>query len=178
MDMNADRNEKSTSSLVGQYAAFGISQQVLDFAAPVLEGLRERFDAIDETAEYNQLRVIRAMQESHIGEAHLKGTTGYGYDDVGRDTLSALFAEFLGAEKALVRPQITSGTHAGIMPKSSAQQSIRVHCVSGSSFLRASCFQNSLCRRKKKSLYKRVKAACSLLERALKAAPVSAAMRG
>ena len=71
-------------SLASQYAAFGISGKVLDFAAPILQELRPRFDAIDETAEYNQLRVIRAMQENHVGEAHLKGTTGYGDDDIGR----------------------------------------------------------------------------------------------
>ena len=64
------------------YKAFGISDRVLAFADPILEGLKERFDAIDETAEYNQLRVIKAMQDAHVGEAHLKGTTGYGYDDI------------------------------------------------------------------------------------------------
>ena len=99
-------------SLASQYAAFGISGQVLDFAAPILESLRGRFDAIDETAEYNQLRVIRAMQENHVGEAHLKGTTGYGYDDIGRDTLEKVYASYFGTEDALVRPQITCGTHA------------------------------------------------------------------
>ena len=99
-------------SLASQYAAFGISGKVLDFAAPILQELRPRFDAIDETAEYNQLRVIRAMQENHVGEAHLKGTTGYGYDDIGRDTLEKVYASYFGTEDALVRPQITCGTHA------------------------------------------------------------------
>ena len=99
-------------TLADQYAAFGISREVLDFAAPVLADLRARFDAIDETAEYNQLRVIRAMQENHIGEAHLKGTTGYGYDDIGRDGLEKVYASSFGTEDALVRPQITCGTHA------------------------------------------------------------------
>ena len=99
-------------SLASQYAAFGISGKVLDFAAPILQELRTRFDAIDETAEYNQLRVIHAMQENHVGEAHLKGTTGYGYDDIGRDTLEKVYASYFGTEDALVRPQITCGTHA------------------------------------------------------------------
>ena len=61
----------NTESLASLYAAFGISEKVLSFAEPVLKKLRPRFDEIDETAEYNQLRVIRAMQQNHIGEAHL-----------------------------------------------------------------------------------------------------------
>ena len=64
------------------YRQFGITDEVLDYAAPVLEKLTERFRQIDEVAEYNQLRVIKAMQDAHIGEANLKGTTGYGYDDI------------------------------------------------------------------------------------------------
>ena len=102
----------NTESLASLYAAFGISEKVLSFAEPVLKKLRPRFDEIDETAEYNQLRVIRAMQQSHIGEAHLKGTTGYGYDDIGRDGLEKVYASYFGTEDALVRPQITCGTHA------------------------------------------------------------------
>ncbi len=94
------------------YKAFGISGKVLAFAGPILEELEERFDKIDETAEYNQLRVIRAMQEAHVGEAHLKGTTGYGYDDIGRDGLEQVYASYFHTEDALVRPQITCGTHA------------------------------------------------------------------
>ena len=69
------------------YRQFGITDEVLDYAAPVLERLSGRFNEIDETAEYNQLRIIKAMQDAHIGEANLKGTTGYGYDDIGRDGL-------------------------------------------------------------------------------------------
>ena len=102
----------NTESLASLYAAFGISEKVLSFAEPVLKKLRPRFDEIDETAEYNQLRVIRAMQQSHIGETHLKGTTGYGYDDIGRDGLEKVYASYFGTEDALVRPQITCGTHA------------------------------------------------------------------
>lgn len=94
------------------YEAFGVSDRVLAFAAPILESLKERFDAIDETAEYNQLRVIKAMQDAHVGEAHLKGTTGYGYDDIGRDGLEQVYASYFHTEDALVRPQITCGTHA------------------------------------------------------------------
>ena len=105
-------SDQSRTSLTDLYASFGICREVLAFAEPVLDGLRRRFAAIDETAEYNQLRVIRAMQDCHIGEAHLKGTTGYGYDDIGRDGLEKVYASYFGTEDALVRPQITCGTHA------------------------------------------------------------------
>ena len=94
------------------YRQFGINDKVLDYAAPVLRGLEERFRQIDETAEYNQLRIIKAMQEAHIGEASLKGTTGYGYDDIGREGLEKVYALYFHTEDALVRPQITCGTHA------------------------------------------------------------------
>ena len=97
-------SDQSRTSLTDLYASFGICREVLAFAEPVLDGLRRRFAAIDETAEYNQLRVIRAMQECHIGEAHLKGTTGYGYDDIGRDGLEKVYASYFGTEDALVRP--------------------------------------------------------------------------
>ena len=95
-----------------EYARLGIGPEVLSFADGILAGLQPRFDAIDAMAEYNQLRVIRAMQESHIGEANLKGTTGYGYDDIGRDGLESVYARYFRTEDALVRPQITCGTHA------------------------------------------------------------------
>ncbi|MBP3218713.1 MAG: methionine gamma-lyase family protein [Lachnospiraceae bacterium] len=94
------------------YAGLGISRQVLDFADPILKALMPRFEEIDRIAEYNQLRVIRAMQEAHIGEASLKGTTGYGYDDIGRDGLEEVYSRYFHTEDALVRPQITCGTHA------------------------------------------------------------------
>ena len=94
------------------YARLGISRKVLDHAAPVLRDLAGRFAEIDETAEYNQLRVLMAMQQAHIGEASLKGTTGYGYDDIGREGLEEVYARYFHTEDALVRPQITCGTHA------------------------------------------------------------------
>ena len=105
-------SDQFRTSLTDLYASFGICREVLAFAEPILDGLRRRFAAIDETAEYNQLRVIRAMQDCHIGEAHLKGTTGYGYDDIGRDGLEMVYASYFGTEDALARPQITCGTHA------------------------------------------------------------------
>ncbi|MDE7428300.1 MAG: methionine gamma-lyase family protein, partial [Lachnospiraceae bacterium] len=74
--------------------------------------LRERFDEIDRTAEFNQLKVVRAMQLAGVSEACLLGTTGYGYNDLGRDTLEKVYAAVFETEDALVRPQITCGTHA------------------------------------------------------------------
>ncbi len=81
--------------------ALGISNDVLKFAEPILESLKER-----------QLRIIKAFQDAHIGEASLKGTTGYGYDDIGRDGLEKVYSLYFHTEDALVRPQITCGTHA------------------------------------------------------------------
>lgn len=101
------RNEMKTI-----YNQFGISDKVLQFAEPILLSLTDRFKKIDDIAEYNQLRVIKAMQDAHIGEANLKGTTGYGYDDIGRDGLERVYAMYFHTEDALVRPQITCGTHA------------------------------------------------------------------
>ena len=95
-----------------QYTALGISERVLAFARPVLASLEERFKKIDENAELCQLRVIQAMQEARVNEACLKGTTGYGYDDIGREALERTYASYFHTEDALVRPQITCGTHA------------------------------------------------------------------
>ncbi len=95
-----------------QYAKLGISKAVLDFGDEILLSLKARFARIDEIAEYNQLKVIRAMQKCRVSEACLSGTTGYGYNDLGRDTLEQVYAEIFHAEDALVRPQITCGTHA------------------------------------------------------------------
>lgn len=101
-----------TEDLKRQYEQFGISAEVYAYGEEILSSLQERFRQIDETAEYNQLKVIRAMQECRVSEACLLGTTGYGYSDVGRDTLEKVYAALFHAEDALVRPQITCGTHA------------------------------------------------------------------
>jgi cystathionine beta-lyase family protein involved in aluminum resistance len=94
------------------YRSLGISEQVLSYAEPILDRLQSRFEDIDAMAEYNQLRIIAAMQKAHIGEASLKGTTGYGYDDIGREGLEQVYSYYFHTEDALVRPQITCGTHA------------------------------------------------------------------
>ena len=94
------------------YEALGISREVYDFGEKILKELEPRFKAIDETAEYNQLKVLKAMQDNKVSEACLLGTTGYGYNDIGREKLEAVYASVFHAEDALVRPQITCGTHA------------------------------------------------------------------
>ncbi len=95
-----------------QYESLGISKQVYDKAEDVLSHLHEEFHKIDKVAEYNQLKVIKAFQNHKISEAHFVATTGYGYNDLGRDTLEAVYADVFETEDALVRPQIVSGTHA------------------------------------------------------------------
>lgn len=94
------------------YNELGISEEVYSYGEKVLKDLKVRFEEIDNTAEYNQLKVIKAMQEAKVSEACLLGTTGYGYNDLGRDTLETVYARLLHTEDALVRPQITCGTHA------------------------------------------------------------------
>lgn len=94
------------------YKELEISEQVYHFSREILESLKARFDEIDKNAEYNQLKVIKAMQQNKVSEACLSGTTGYGYNDLGRETLEAVYASVFHAEDALVRPQITCGTHA------------------------------------------------------------------
>jgi cystathionine beta-lyase family protein involved in aluminum resistance len=94
------------------YKNLGISEKVLNYSENIIESLKERFAAIDETAEYNQMKVIAAMQKNKVAEMHLSGTSGYGYNDDGRDTLEQVYADIFKTEAALVRPQIICGTHA------------------------------------------------------------------
>jgi cystathionine beta-lyase family protein involved in aluminum resistance len=94
------------------YRKQGISEEVLKLSDEVLASLKERFDKIDDVAEYNQMKVLAAMQKNKVSEAHLGTSTGYGYNDIGRDTLEDIYADVFHTEAALVRPQITCGTHA------------------------------------------------------------------
>ena len=94
------------------YTSLGISRAVFDRGEALLERLSERFRAIDRTAEYNQAKVLAAMQKNRVGANHFAATTGYGYDDDGRERLEEIYAKVFHAEAALVRPQITCGTHA------------------------------------------------------------------
>ncbi|MBQ1546348.1 MAG: methionine gamma-lyase family protein [Clostridia bacterium] len=94
------------------YKKFGLGEEVLAFCDGILQELEPRYKKIDEIAEYNQLKVLHAMQKHRVNAACFAATTGYGYDDAGRDNLERVYAETFGTEAALVRPQITCGTHA------------------------------------------------------------------
>ncbi len=94
------------------YQEMGISPAVYHYGEETLKKLRERFDAIDRIAEYNQAKVLSAMQKNNVSAACFAATTGYGYDDLGRDKLEKVYADTFHTEAALVRPQITCGTHA------------------------------------------------------------------
>ncbi len=94
------------------YEKCGISKAVYDYGEKILEKLSGRFAQFDTVTEYNQLKVINAMQESKVSEACFMPSSGYGYNDLGRDTLEKVYAKVFNTEDALVRPQITCGTHA------------------------------------------------------------------
>lgn len=95
-----------------KYIEMGISKEVYEFGKEIEQGLKERFDRIDQTTEYNQMKVIDAMQKCRVSAECFQATSGYGYNDIGRDTLEEVYAECFHGEAALVRPQITCGTHA------------------------------------------------------------------
>ena len=95
-----------------QYETLGISREVYEFGEKIEDSLKERFAAIDATAEYNQLKVIKAMQDNRVSAECFNMSSGYGYNDLGRDTLEKVYASCFKGEDALVRPQITCGTHA------------------------------------------------------------------
>ena len=99
-------------NIVNMYQSMGISDKVYEFGKEILDGLKTRFEAIDEIAEYNQMKVLNAMQECKVSDIHFAATTGYGYNDLGRDTLEEVYAKVFHTEDALVRPQLVSGTHA------------------------------------------------------------------
>ncbi len=94
------------------YAGMGVSPAVYSYGEATLEKLKERFAAIDKIAEYNQAKVLSALQKNHVSVACFAASSGYGYDDMGRDTLERVYADVFHTEAALVRPQITCGTHA------------------------------------------------------------------
>lgn len=94
------------------YKEIGISKEVYDLGEKVLDDLKDRFLEYDRVAEFNQLKILAAMQKNKVSAECLLGTTGYGYNDLGRDTLERVYADTFKGEDALVRPQITCGTHA------------------------------------------------------------------
>ena len=94
------------------YEEMGISKKVQAFGTEIQQSLKERFVVFDEIAEYNQLKVIKAMQDERVSDVHFAATSGYGYNDLGRDTLERVYAGIFHTEDALVRPQIVCGAHA------------------------------------------------------------------
>ena len=94
------------------YEKLGIRKSVYDYGERICRDLKDRFEAIDLVAEYNQLKILDAFHRERVSEACLSGSSGYGYNDIGRDTLEKVYAGVFKTEDALVRPQITCGTHA------------------------------------------------------------------
>ena len=94
------------------YEGLGISREVWEYGQRTESRLKERFEEFDKNAEYNQMKVIRAMQENRVSEGCFNYVSGYGYNDLGRDTLESVYASVFHTDAALVRPQITCGTHA------------------------------------------------------------------
>ena len=99
-------------NLYSMYKEMGFSEEVCKYAFDIEKSLKDRFDKIDKIAEFNQLKVIKAMQDCKLSDAHFGVATGYGYTDIGRDKLEEIYAKLFKTEAALVRPQITCGTHA------------------------------------------------------------------
>ncbi len=100
------------AALEEMYRQMGISREVYAYGQRIWDSLKGRWEGIDALSEYNQMKVISAMQKNRVSEACLLGTTGYGYNDLGRETLEKVYADIFHTEDALVRPQITCGTHA------------------------------------------------------------------
>lgn len=98
--------------LLEQYKNLGLSEKVIEFGEKIESELKERFEKIDAVAEFNQLKVLNAMQKNRVSAECFNQSSGYGYNDMGRDTLEAVYADTFKGEDALVRPQITCGTHA------------------------------------------------------------------
>lgn len=94
------------------YQKFGISNQVIELANKAEQSVQEQFKKIDQLCEINSLKVLNAFQKYHVSDMHFNSTTGYGYSDIGRDTIEKIFAEVLQTEDSLVRGQFISGTHA------------------------------------------------------------------
>ena len=108
--------------IVNMYATMGVSKAVYEYGEETLKRLQNQFEKIDRIAEYNQAKVLSAMQKNRVSAVCFAATTGYGYDDVGRDNLERVYADVFHTEAALVRPQITCGTHALTVCKSSSRR--------------------------------------------------------
>lgn len=105
-------NKVQFENITEMYESLGISKEIIEYSEKITNRLKSRFEAIDGTAEYNQMKVLLAMQKNHVSSDCFMGTTGYGYNDSGREKLESVYADIFHTEDALVRPQITCGTHA------------------------------------------------------------------
>ncbi len=94
------------------YKDFHIDNAIINYCNDIENSLKKRFEGIDKIAEYNQLKVLKAMQDNRVSDIHFAATTGYGYNDIGRETLEKVYADVFHTQSALVRPQLISGTHA------------------------------------------------------------------
>lgn len=94
------------------YKEFGIKDDIIELSKKVEKDLAPIFKEVEEIEEYNSLKVLSAFQKYNLSEMHFNGTTGYGYGDIGRDTIESIFADVFKAEDSLVRTQFISGTHA------------------------------------------------------------------
>jgi len=94
------------------YNKFNINSKICDLAKEVNEEIKPVFSKIEEISEYNSLKVINAMQKYNLAESHFHGTSGYGYDDNGREVIEKIYSEIFNTEDSLVRIQFVSGTHA------------------------------------------------------------------
>lgn len=99
-------------NILNAYKELGISDEVYSFGEQILDSLKERFEKIDKIAEYNQCKVLSAMKKNRVDAACFAASTGYGYNDLGRDKIEKVYADTFHTEAALVRPQIVCGTHA------------------------------------------------------------------
>lgn len=94
------------------YNKFNINEELINLSKKVDEKIKDKIKEIDELCMYNSIKVLKAFHQNHISDVHFNSTTGYGYSDIGRDTIENVFSEVLGAEDSLVRSQFISGTHA------------------------------------------------------------------
>ncbi len=101
---------KETSELLKEY--YGLDDETFALSEEVMEDIKDKFEEIKQIREYNQYKVLRAMQRANLSDNHFNWTTGYGYNDIGREKIEEIYAEVFGAEDALVRPIIVNGTHA------------------------------------------------------------------
>lgn len=99
-------------NIINAYKELGITDEAYNFGEKILGSLKDRFDKIDKIAEYNQCKVLAAMKKNRVDAACFAASTGYGYNDLGRDKIEKVYADAFHTEAALVRPQIVCGTHA------------------------------------------------------------------